>query len=211
MSLGVWVSIALGFLLVVLRLFRELWNSQKYVCPFPQSSSIETLVVLGSGGHTSEMFKLLSALDSSSCFRSRIYAIAETDENSLERLKGVDPSGTIFRIPRSRSVAQSYASSVLSTLVAFKASFRLLLRVRPELLLVNGPGTCLPLCLVGWIYKKIGFLSPRTKIVFVESVCRIETLSLTGRLLRPFVDVLLVQWPELAQKFPGTTYIDRFI
>nr|ACO14736.1 UDP-N-acetylglucosamine transferase subunit ALG14 homolog [Caligus clemensi] len=215
MDTDIWISIALGTLAIAVhllnRILRRTWNSLKYVPP--QSGvkgGIETLIILGSGGHTTEMFKLISSLDTER-FHPRIYVLAEGDENSLARLKLNDPSGTLLRVPRARSVAQSYFSSCFSTLSAFKSSLRVLIRVRPELILSNGPGTCLPLCIIGWLYRKIGILSPKTKIVFVESVCRVKSLSLTAKLLRPFVDHVLVQWPELSSQFPWTSYIDRFI
>jgi len=37
------------------------------------------------------------------------------------------------------------------------------------------------------------------KIVFVESFCRSQSLSLSGRLLYPFVDRFVVHWDELAK------------
>ena len=47
------------------------------------------------------------------------------------------------------------------------------------------------------------------RIVYVESVCRVETLSATARILYYVADRVLVQWPELQQKYPRTTYLGR--
>ena len=49
------------------------------------------------------------------------------------------------------------------------------------------------------------------RIVFVESLCRVRSLSLTGRLLQHLADRALVQWPELAVQHPATQYIGRFL
>lgn len=38
------------------------------------------------------------------------------------------------------------------------------------------------------------------RTIFVESWARVKTLSLSGRLLKPFVDRFLVQWPQLAER-----------
>lgn len=35
-------------------------------------------------------------------------------------------------------------------------------------------------------------------LVFIESFCRVESLSLSGLMLYPLVDEFVVQWPELA-------------
>lgn len=34
-----------------------------------------------------------------------------------------------------------------------------------------------------------------TRIIYVESFARVTSLSLSGKLLRPFVDTFVVQWP----------------
>lgn len=104
----------------------------------------------------------------------------------------------VWRIPRSREVGQSYLAALLPTARAFAASASLLLAAQPDLLLCNGPGTCLPLCATAAALRCVGLL--RTRIVFVESVCRVTTLSLTGRLLYPFVDQVQVQWPALLER-----------
>jgi hypothetical protein len=46
-----------------------------------------------------------------------------------------------------------------------------------------------------------------TKIVFAESFARVTGLSLSGKILLPFVDKFFVQWPELKAKYPKTHYI----
>ncbi len=40
----------------------------------------------------------------------------------------------------------------------------------------------MPLCVIAAIMGLLGLL--RTHIVFVESICRVETLSLTGKILQ---------------------------
>lgn len=39
-----------------------------------------------------------------------------------------------------------------------------------------------------------------TKIIYVESFARVTSLSLSAKLLRPFVDSFVVQWPQLAEQ-----------
>lgn len=36
-----------------------------------------------------------------------------------------------------------------------------------------------------------------TRIIYIESFARVSRLSLSGKLLRPFVHRFLVQWPQL--------------
>jgi beta-1,4-N-acetylglucosaminyltransferase len=39
---------------------------------------------------------------------------------------------------------------------------------------------------------------PCTQIIYVESFARTNSLSLSGKILKGFVDIFVVQWPEAA-------------
>lgn len=51
-------------------------------------------------------------------------------------------------------------------------------------------GTCLPVCYAAFLLRAVGLASSR--IVFAESFCRVKTLSLTGKLLYPIADKVVV-------------------
>ena len=44
------------------------------------------------------------------------------------------------------------------------------------------------------------------EIIYIESFARVYNLSLTGKLLYPFVDRFLVQWPELSNRLQRAEY-----
>ncbi|XP_045442775.1 UDP-N-acetylglucosamine transferase subunit ALG14 homolog isoform X2 [Pipistrellus kuhlii] len=119
------------------------------------------------------------------------------------------PRYFLHRIPRSREVRQPWLTTVLTTLHAACLSLPLTLRVRPDLVLCNGPGTCVPVCAAAVLLGVLGV--KRVTLVYVESLCRVEHLSLTGRLLRPFADYFLVQWPALKAKYPSSVYLGRIV
>ncbi|KAM5202516.1 UDP-N-acetylglucosamine transferase subunit ALG14 isoform 2-T3 [Hipposideros larvatus] len=109
--------------------------------------SLSVMAVAGSGGHTTEILRLLEHL--SSAYSPRHYIIADTDEMSAQKISSFelkradrDPSTTfpkycIHRIPRSREVQQSWLSTVLTTLYASWFSFPLTYRVKPDLALTS--------------------------------------------------------------------------
>ena len=95
----------------------------------------------------------------------------------------------------------------------------------PDIILTNGPATAVCVILAAKTLRLIHSLislfpfgtagrkaEPRLtwhgqapldfqlRTIFVESWARVTTLSLSGKLLLPFVDRLLVQWPELEGK-----------
>jgi len=177
----------------------------------PRSKApIKTLVVLGSGGHTTEMLQLLSNLDPH-IYAPMIYVVADTDDTSERRYKaaGGRQPDVVFTIPRSREVGQSYLSSIGSTLYSFVFCCRLVFRIRPNLLLCNGPGTCLPVAICTLFYRILGWCEGN--LVFVESFCRVGSLSLTGRLLYPVADLFVVHWDELHARYPRSTTVSTFV
>lgn len=138
-----------------------------------RTTPISTLVVLGSGGHTTEMLHLLKNLNAQQ-YQPLVFIVATTDTTSLRRVEafGGRQPDKVYRIPRSREVGQSYISSIGTTLWSFIFAFQLVFwEIRPGLLLCNGPGTCLPIAVVTFLCRLLGLCEGQ--IVFVESFCRV--------------------------------------
>ncbi|XP_076950580.1 uncharacterized protein LOC143623602 [Bidens hawaiensis] len=176
---------------------------------------LSTLIVLGSGGgHTAEMINLLSVMQKDR-FAPRYYIAAATDNMSLQKAcvyegilddKGAD--GTQFmQIYRSREVGQSYITSVGTTLLALGHALWLMVKIRPHMILCNGPGTCIPICVIVFNFKVLGIRW--SYIYYVESIARVKRLSLSGLLLYRLhmADQLFVQWPQLQKRYPRAHYV----
>ena len=175
-----------------------------------------TLIVVGSGGHTSEMMSIMRGLRIKN-YSPRLYIIADGDEMSRGKVKTFEtsngtfgaPSVSIKTVPRARQVLQSYFTSIFTTLVAILSSCSTVLTFRPDLVLCNGPGTCIPICL--WAYLLKFFCLRPTRMVYVESLCRVQRLSLSALLLYHLylADHIFVQWPRLKKLYPRTHYLGR--
>ncbi|XP_013371931.1 PREDICTED: UDP-N-acetylglucosamine transferase subunit ALG14 homolog isoform X1 [Chinchilla lanigera] len=228
--------VAAGAVAVVLVL--RLWIVCRSQDVTPRES-LSLLVVAGSGGHTTEILRLLGSL--SSAYSPRHYVIADTDKMSADKINSFeldradrDPSTMflqiysapvnkavrehsavmdsryyIHRIPRSREVQQSWLSTVLTTLHSMWLSFPLIHQVKPDLVLCNGPGTCVPICIAALLLGILGI--KKVIIVYVESICRVETLSLSGKILIHLSDYFIVQWPTLKEKYPRSVYLGRIV
>lgn len=174
-----------------------------------QYSTVNTLVVLGSGGHTSEMIAVLKGLNLQDIYTPITYISALNDTTSIDRVKHslyIDKFNTnqfhfstknvhFHTISRSRNVGQSYITSIFTTLRAMYESLSIVYHTHPELLLINGPGTAIPLCCSALLYHI--FLFRSVQIVYIESYCRVTTLSLSGLLLYPVASRFIVQWKQL--------------
>ena len=44
------------------------------------------------------------------------------------------------------------------------------------------------------------------KVIYIESFARVDSASLTGRLIHPFADLFIVQWEEGLKYFPKAVY-----
>jgi UDP-N-acetylglucosamine:LPS N-acetylglucosamine transferase len=75
----------------------------------------------------------------------------------------------------------------------FFLALELLRRERPDLILSTGAGVSVPFIYAGRLNG--------IPCLYLESLARVTTLSLSAKLVYPFVSALLVQWPELAEKF----------
>ena len=133
------------------------------------------------------------------------FVVGHSDSWSMTKLSATLPAATlnrvqIIRLFRAREVKQSYYTSVLTFLVGLLNSLWVILRVRPDLIVSNGPGTAVPLCYASFLIQRCLLVNPASKLLFIESFCRVRTLSLTAKLLRPIADKFVVQWPELASK-----------
>ncbi|XP_077365495.1 UDP-N-acetylglucosamine transferase subunit ALG14 isoform X2 [Festucalex cinctus] len=150
--------------------------------------------------------------------RITLLVVAGSDKMSEERIRAFekskhlldsDPQCTIHWITRSREVHQSWSSSVVSTLNAHFYSIPLIFRLRPDMVLCNGPGTCVPLCIAGLLLGILGI--KKVVIVFIESICRVESLSLTGKILYHFSDYFFVQWASLRDSYPKSIFLGRIV
>lgn len=83
-------------------------------------------------------------------------------------------------------------------IVNFIKALVILYRRKPDLVISTGAGLAVP-----FIYasKILGI-----KTVYVESISRSTTLSLSGRLVYPFVDEFYVQWADCLARYPKAIY-----
>lgn len=206
-------------LLTVTRIVYVLLKTPKSYRTVKRRSSkdkVRTVIVIGSGGHTSEMMYLVRSLNLNR-YSPRLYLMASSDTWSEQRVHEFEYNSKfkdsqsnnyeVVKIPRSRKVHQSYFTSIFTTMYSTVVLVPNLLFFKPDLVLCNGPGTCVPVCVIAFLMR-CSFISDNT-IIFLESICRVKSLSLTGKILQWFADEIMVQWPELLIKCKRAKYIGR--
>jgi beta-1,4-N-acetylglucosaminyltransferase len=141
------------------------------------------LLVCSPGGHLQQMLALAPA------WRDNDVAWATlpgADVTSLLR----DETVVLGHSPTNRNVKNLARNTILA--------WRLVRNRRPDAILSTGAGLAVPFFLVG---KLLG-----VRLVYVESVTRTESLSLSGRLVYRLADSFFVQWPRVAERFRRARY-----
>jgi len=80
----------------------------------------------------------------------------------------------------------------------FFQSFRVLLKEKPDVIISTGAGVAVPTCFLG---KFMG-----SKIIFIESFCRIENPAFSSKLVYPISDLFIVQWKRMLKYYPRSVY-----
>lgn len=143
----------------------------------------DVLLVCSNGGHLLQLLALREAWDEF----SHVWVTSDRDD-TRSMLEGEDVVWAHW--PTIRNVRNLVRNLVLA--------FRVIPRVRPKVLLTTGAATAVPFA---WAAKIYG-----VRIVYVESVTRINGPSLSLRLIAPVASRVYVQWPELQEKLPRSRY-----
>jgi UDP-N-acetylglucosamine:LPS N-acetylglucosamine transferase len=93
--------------------------------------------------------------------------------------------------------------SVFNLMRNLAVAFRLLRRFRPRAIVTAGAGIAVPFA---WLARLFG-----TRVVYVESITRIDQPSLSCRLIAPVADRMYVQWPDLTGALPKARSVGNVV
>ena len=158
---------------------------------------MKLLIVLGSGGHTKEMVRLVDLLGQRYEY---CYLVSTDDELSIQKIK---VPGAVYRVIRPRWKETRMPMVIVRTLLSAVQALVALARARPQAIISTGPGPAVPASLLA---KLLG-----AKVIYIETGSRVFALSSTGKMLCRFADLFFVQWPELLQLCPRAIYAGRLL
>jgi beta-1,4-N-acetylglucosaminyltransferase len=138
------------------------------------------LIVCSTGGHLLQMQELHEAWEP---FERLWVTFDKSDSRSLLRDERVVHAYS----PTNRNIP--------NLLRNVRLALRVLRTEQPSAILTTGAGVAVPFA---WVGKLLGIPT-----IYVESVTRIEGLSLSGRMIKPVAKQLYAQWPELAEASSG--------
>jgi UDP-N-acetylglucosamine:LPS N-acetylglucosamine transferase len=140
-------------------------------------------LVASAGGHLTQLLQTAKSWQGyQTCFVTTNSAV----EGSLKRY------GTVH------IVNECNRNQPLKLVRAVVKCMSVIRREKPDVVISSGAAPGFMMCVLG---KVTG-----ARVVWLDSITNVERLSLSGRMVRPFADLVLTQWPELAAKYPRVTY-----
>jgi beta-1,4-N-acetylglucosaminyltransferase len=158
---------------------------------------MKVLAVLGEGGHTAQMLKLVKLLEPTYDYS---YLMPKNDRTSERRIK---IAGPVYRANPPRGKSSNPLTTLKLFLLCSVQELSVLLQVQPKAILSAGAGIAVPISIFGWLLG--------VKIIHVESASRVHTLSLTGKIMYRIAHLFFVQWEPLKEKYPKAIYAGRLL
>jgi beta-1,4-N-acetylglucosaminyltransferase len=149
---------------------------------------VDVLLVCSAGGHLLQLYLLADA------WRDMPHAwVTAKREDATSLLAG----DTVFYAawPTTRHIPNLIRNTRLA--------WNVLRKLRPKVIVTTGAGVAVPFA---WLGRVRG-----VKIVYIESLTRIASPSLTCWMIRPVANRMYVQWPELQRVLPKSRYVGKIV
>ncbi len=156
------------------------------------------LAVLGRGGHTEQLLKLIDLLGKGYNYE---YVIASDDLVSEKRIK---LKGRVFKIINPRKMDdKSIVKVILKFIPSTMQLISVILRSKAKFVVMCGPALCLHIAVLSKLAGK--------KVIFLESWSRVYTKSWAGNAVYGLnlADLFFVQWKEEMKNYPNAIYAGR--
>jgi beta-1,4-N-acetylglucosaminyltransferase len=150
-------------------------DRRRAAAAYDTSETVDVLLVCSAGGHFFQLMALRAAWGES----RRLWVTLRSHDTAS--LLG-DERVVYAHAPTTRSIKNLLRNTALA--------WTTIRRARPAVVLTTGAGVSVPFAWIGRLHG--------ARIVFVESITRIDRLSLSARLIQPVAERIYVQWPELA-------------
>ena len=137
--------------------------------------------IASSGGHLEEITRLKKIADSCDCF-----LITEKGDFSAK-----DFCEKQYIVPQINRKELTFFPKFLWL---FAYARKIIQQEKPDYIITTGALIAYPFCLFAKLLN--------CKIVYIESFARVDSPSMTGKLLYNFADLFIVQWKDMLVKYP---------
>jgi beta-1,4-N-acetylglucosaminyltransferase len=164
-----------------------------------EKKKLNILVVLGDGGHTMQMLKLVDLLGPKYKYN---YLMGTIDKISEDRIR---IKGPVYRVePPGWKHKRHWTYLFWGAIWPVFKQLIILFKIRPKAILSTGAGLAVPISFWGRFLFGV-------KIIHIESGSRVYTMSLSGKLMYRIAHRFFVQWPLLQKDYPKSIYAGRLL
>lgn len=139
---------------------------------------IKVCIASSAGGHLTEVLLIKKAYEKYDKF-----FVTFERENSIELAN----KEKVYFVEDPKRSLKKFIKCMFQT-------FQIMFKERPSVIISTGAGVAVPACFIGKLLFK-------SKIIFIESFCRITKPSLSGRLIYLISDLFFVQWQRLLKYY----------
>ena len=150
------------------------------------------IFVSSSGGHFSEMLRL------EKLFNEYEYLLVTEKTSITEEYKNKYNMEFLKYGPNKNKF--KYIGVVIYNI--FRC-LNIIIKYKPQTIVTTGAQVGGIMCFIGNLFGK--------RIIYIESLAKIDSLSVTGKNVYKFADKFYVQWKILAEKYDKAEYIGRLM
>ena len=113
----------------------------------------------------------------------------------MEKYASKNSDIPIFFVPQ---VNRHEKTMVLNLMKNIFLSVKIFAKEKPDVVICTGVLATIPMCLIAKLCRK--------KLIYIESFAKINSPTLTGKLMYKFADKFYVQWESMLKCYPKAIY-----
>ncbi len=146
---------------------------------------VKICFISSSGGHFEQLMMLKPLMDK---YKSFIVT-----EKTNYKVSGCNR--TIYYLDQ---VNRNEKLFVLKMIKNSLKTLKIFIKEKPDVIITTGVLSAIPMCIIGKIFRK--------KLIYIESFAKVNTPTLTGKLIYKFADQFYVQWRDMLKIYPEAIY-----
>ena len=112
-----------------------------------------------------------------------------------EKIDGIDIKGDNYYL---QQINRKEILFIIKILFNTFQSLLIFIKEKPDIVICTGALSTIPFCIIAKVFN--------SKLLYIESYAKVQTGSLTGRLMYLIADKFYVQWREMLNVFPKAIF-----
>ena len=114
--------------------------------------------------------------------------------------------GHLSELMQLKDIFKKYDYHIITDMISYMfkfsyniiKSFFLYIKIRPDVIVTTGAHTAVPMCYIAKLFNK--------KVVFIESFARVNSKSMSGKIINKIADIFIVQHEEMTKVYDNAIY-----